>query len=183
MWSNSQFPRRVGGRLLAGLCLALAPGCSSAPSLQLGEVEGAVTSADGKPLQWVRVAFYPDAGAAGPESFAYTDAAGHYRLKTEAGEPGALVGAPRVCLVDKAASGDPTGGRVPREFASVAATPLHGIEVRAGHQTHNFTVPRKSSGAAGPVLPPLPPGVKLPPEVEKKLKEAGVKTPTGKSSR
>ncbi|MDY3553301.1 DUF4198 domain-containing protein [Gemmata sp. JC717] len=64
-------------------------------------VEGVVLK-DGKPLDNVKVEFHPDreSGVVGPRSIGLTDASGRFRLQTDAGEDGAVVGAHRVILVD-----------------------------------------------------------------------------------
>lgn len=64
-------------------------------------VEGVVLK-DGKPMDNMKVEFYPDreSGVIGPRSFGVTDAHGRFRLQTDAGENGAVVGKHRVVLVD-----------------------------------------------------------------------------------
>jgi hypothetical protein len=64
-------------------------------------VEGVVLK-NGKPMDNMKVEFYPDreSGVIGPRSFGVTDAHGRFRLQTDAGADGAVVGKHRVVLVD-----------------------------------------------------------------------------------
>jgi hypothetical protein len=147
--------------LFALACFALA-GCGGPPR---AEVEGVVTL-DGRPLPNVEVIFLPDPelGSTGPRAAALTDAQGHYRLHSDRGQDGAVVGKYRVLIVDNAArqraprppqaSGaepppsaftlPPQGGkkasRVPVRYGSATATPLRSIEVKRGPQRHDFKV-------------------------------------------
>jgi hypothetical protein len=110
------------------------------------QVDG-VVSKDGQPLPHIGVIFYPDheTGTKGPESRGFTDQAGRYRLGTYTDADGAVPGKHRVCLVDMRGRKQPNRSaersRVPLQYASVGTTPLRGIEVKAGRQTHNFEIP------------------------------------------
>jgi hypothetical protein len=96
--------RRLG--LLA--IVATAAGCSS--SYPLAPVSGVVTL-DGKPLAEARVAFQPRSPAgqanAGPGSYAKTDDAGRYRLKTITGVDGAVVAVHDVSISTFQGKADP----------------------------------------------------------------------------
>jgi hypothetical protein len=63
-------------------------------------VEGTVTK-DGRPLPGVEVVFLADsdAGTMGPRSAGRTDEAGRYRLRTDDGEDGVVVGKHRVLIL------------------------------------------------------------------------------------
>ena len=89
------------GLMLAALTAVA--GCQRQPSFHFAPVEGTVTKG-GKPLTGVIVVFWSDAGGhtTGPCSAGLTDAAGHYRLHTEQGDDGAVVGRHRVCIVESA---------------------------------------------------------------------------------
>jgi hypothetical protein len=89
--------------LLCGL-LALAvaaEGCQRGPTWNLAPVEGTVTK-DGRPLPHIEVVFLTDidAGTQGPKASSFTDEAGHYRLRTDNGDDGAVAGKYRVVLFD-----------------------------------------------------------------------------------
>jgi hypothetical protein len=156
-------------RRRSALTLALVSGISGCGSTAtLGEVDG-VVSRGGKPLANVKVVFYPDleAGGKGSPSVAYTDSAGHYRLSTNSGTTGAVVGMHRVCLFDlKAMDGpanekkkriqggvivpsaqqpliEPPVSRVPPEYSAASDTPLRNIEVKPGKQTIDLPLPRQ----------------------------------------
>jgi len=62
-------------------------------------VEGTVTK-DGLPLRGIEVVFLPDADTVGPRASGLTDEAGHYRLRTDNGDDGAVVGKHRVLIRD-----------------------------------------------------------------------------------
>jgi hypothetical protein len=158
--------RRCPGRILCPFSLLLwfafmtAPGCSRGP--QFAAVEGKVT-VDGRPLKDVEVLFLPDpdTGTVGPASTSYTDEHGHYRLRTNKGRGGAVVGTHRVCLRDlttlplpplvndpeaePARAGAPRGkppgpklSRVPVAYNSAQETPLRAVQVKPGEQTLDF---------------------------------------------
>jgi hypothetical protein len=108
-----------------------------------GRVEGVVTL-DGEPLGTVEVAFLPDPtlGTRGATANCYTDAQGHYALRTEKEDhDGALVGHHRVIVVDIAAlpspGGKPGKNRVPADYSDPFRTPLR-VKVRPGPQTVNL---------------------------------------------
>jgi hypothetical protein len=80
--------------------LTVAAGCKPGPRFTFAPVEGTVTKG-GKPLSDVLVIFYCDADTPGPRSVSEpTDAEGHFRMHTDAGDDGAVVGRHRVCVVD-----------------------------------------------------------------------------------
>jgi hypothetical protein len=68
-------------------------------------VEGIVTK-DGIPLSGIEVVFLADsdAGTVGPRAAGRTDETGHYRLRTDEGEDGAVVGKHRVVIRDREAA-------------------------------------------------------------------------------
>jgi hypothetical protein len=118
--------------LLAGVALA---GCG--PRVKLVPVEGTV-KINGKPAANISIQFMPDAmqGGKGPTSFGTTDAAGKFRLQTNDGQEGAVVGPHRVVLTDLDEERPPQGREAkkrPRllpEYA-VATTGLP-VEVKEG---------------------------------------------------
>lgn len=145
--------------LILGLLLAAVAataGCQHEPPSQFAPVEGTVTKG-GKPLAGVVVVFWPDAGAAttGPCSSGPTDDAGRYRLHTEQGDAGAVVGRHRVCIVDSRLVLSRLGrtfdrGRLPKDvstpappvpprYADPKETPLR-AEVRPGEQVLDLEV-------------------------------------------
>src|SRR5262245_53270759 len=83
------------------IVFALLAGCGQ--RAQLGTVEGTVR-AGGKPLAGVVVRFHPEAkgASAAVRSVAQSDADGRYRLQTEDGQSGAVVGKHRVTVEDLA---------------------------------------------------------------------------------
>jgi hypothetical protein len=78
---------------------AAAEGCQRGPRWNLAPVEGTVTKG-GRPLPHIEVVFVTDldAGTQGPKASSFTDEAGHYRLQTDNGDDGAVVGKHRVLL-------------------------------------------------------------------------------------
>src|SRR5262245_56786821 len=99
-WS---MPRNISPVVL--FCV-LAVGCNRGPTWNLASVDGTVTT-DGSPLHGLQVVFMADfdAGMQGPRSTGTTDEAGHYRLRTDNGDEGAVVGKHRVLLLDFEAEG------------------------------------------------------------------------------
>lgn len=84
----------VGGSLISlGACRS--------ETFPMVPVEGVLTKG-GKPMDNVKVEYYTDreSGTIGPRSFGVTDAEGRFRLDTDAGESGAVVGKHRVVLTD-----------------------------------------------------------------------------------
>jgi len=94
----SRLRRICGGGLLAAACGAW--GCGP-PAVRLVPVEGVVTIA-GAPAADVAIQFLPDPveGRPSPTSFATSDSAGRFRLRTQDGHDGALAGGHTVLLVD-----------------------------------------------------------------------------------
>jgi hypothetical protein len=100
-------------------------------------VEGTVTK-DGRPLANVRVVFLADTGSVGPRAAGLTDKAGHYRLRTDYGEDGAVVGKHRVVILDRTT---PRMGAVHlSDYGRFPQTPLR-AEVHPGRQTLDFDLP------------------------------------------
>jgi hypothetical protein len=91
--------------LLCGLLTlaAAVEGCQRGPRWNLVPVEGTVTKG-GRPLADIQVTFWADseAGTQGPRSSGTTDEAGHYRLRTDNGDDGAVLGKHRVLILDPA---------------------------------------------------------------------------------
>jgi hypothetical protein len=89
--------------LLCGLLVltAAAGGCQRRPAWKLASVEGTVTKG-GRPLRGIEVVFVTDldAGTQGPRASGTTDEAGHYHLRTDNGNDGAVVGKHRVLVID-----------------------------------------------------------------------------------
>jgi hypothetical protein len=153
--------------LFCGLLTLAAGGCQRGPTWDLVLVEGTVTK-DGRPLRGVKVVFLPDtdAGATGPRSSGRTDAAGHYRLRTDNGEDGVVTGKHRVLTLDpqspkggkmessvgksqlperakRLLEQQKTAGNAPRvspSYAQFKETPLR-AEVQPGPQTFDFDLP------------------------------------------
>ena len=97
-------PRSISRVVLFGGLLLLATvagGYQRGPTWNLAPVEGTV-SKDGHPLANIQVVFLTDveAGTQGPRASGFTDEAGRYRLRTDNGSDGAVVGKHRVCLID-----------------------------------------------------------------------------------
>jgi hypothetical protein len=147
-------------RFLSGVfllaTLAAAFGCQREPPRQFAPVEGTVTKG-GKPLANVVVVFWgdPESGTLALLSSGATDAAGHYRLHTDQGDDGAVVGRHRVCIVEggifrqgfRAPNGErhsrpnelPTPSQVPPSYANKNQTILR-AEVCPGEQVINLEV-------------------------------------------
>jgi hypothetical protein len=91
-------PRTVAATGLALVAVVLG-GCSS--EVKVVPAEG-VLKIGGKPAPNVSVQFLPDVtkGAAGPTSYAMTDAEGRFKLKTQDGRDGAVPGPHTVILAD-----------------------------------------------------------------------------------
>jgi hypothetical protein len=97
-------PRSISRMVLwCGLLIlaAAAGGCQRGPTWDLAPVEGTITQA-GQPLAGIQVTFWADieGGTQGPRTSSFTDAAGHYELRTDTGERGTAIGRYHVCLVD-----------------------------------------------------------------------------------
>jgi hypothetical protein len=93
--------------LLCGLLalIAEAAGCQRGSTWNRVPVEGTLTKG-GRPLRGIQVVFLADAdaGTQGPRASGTTDEAGHYRLRTDNGEDGAVVGKYRVLVLDVGAA-------------------------------------------------------------------------------
>ncbi len=85
--------------LLLGAFLVTTSGCE--PRFNFVSVTGTVTKG-GRPLRGIEVVFLADPAAStvGPRATGATDEAGHYRLKTDKGDDGAVAGKHVVVLVD-----------------------------------------------------------------------------------
>src|SRR4051812_30629617 len=85
-------------------------GCGSAVPLQLASAEGLVTI-HGKPAPNVMVQFMPqvEKGAPGPTSTGVTDENGKFKLVSQDGKDGVLVGKCKVVLADLDESRPPQG--------------------------------------------------------------------------
>lgn len=148
---------------------AASAGCQRKSVWNLAPVEGTVTK-NGRPLSGIQVVFMADinAGTQGPKTSGFTDDSGHYRLRTDNGDDGAVVGKQRVLIhgLDvrmKQKKGSrlgrsPKQGKHPlpkelellRELSKSAAvpprygrfdqTPLR-VEVHPGPQTLDFDIP------------------------------------------
>jgi hypothetical protein len=138
--------------------LAAAAGCQSKSPYAFAPVEGTVRKG-GQPLSGVVVVFWgdADAGTTGPLSSGPTDPTGHYRLHTEQGVDGALVGKHKVCIIETCVLVDrilsrgsakkdmlkgmvPTGPPVvPQNYAVKESTPLR-ADVQPGEQVIDFEV-------------------------------------------
>src|SRR5262245_51469786 len=93
-----------GGRVVLVCSLlalgALSGGCHRSQAWNLAPVEGTVTKG-GRPLQGVEVVFLADSDAdtMGPRAAGRTDEAGRYRLRSDIGEDGVVVGKYRVLIL------------------------------------------------------------------------------------
>jgi hypothetical protein len=128
-------------------------GCSSQYSF--GPVEGRITR-DGQPLSNFQVVFFPQGPNSGPRSTGFTDEDGHYRLQTDTGIAGAVVGPHRVCVIPPTPQPpeQPEGVRprpsqqplppakmpVPGKYMRPFETPLS-ADVGAAPQTLDFEIP------------------------------------------
>jgi hypothetical protein len=143
---------------------AVASGCQRKPTWNLAPVEGTVTK-DGHPLANIEVIFRPDleTGTQGPRASGTTDEAGHYRLRTDNGDEGAVTGKHRVLLQDLKARKErmgratsklqpkdiaplpsanakrPEEQRVPPRYGHFNETPLR-VEVHPGPQVIDLDV-------------------------------------------
>ena len=145
--------------LLCGLLVlaAGAGGCQREPTWNLAPVEGTVTK-DGRPLANIQVVFLADvdAGTQGPRTRGITDEAGHYRLRTDNGDDGAVPGKHRVVLLDpearkgrmgrapqepqpKEAEKAKDAPRLPPRYGNFSETPLR-VEVRPEPQVIDLDV-------------------------------------------
>ena len=99
---------------LLGLVVLLAAGCGGEKERVI-PAEG-VVKIGGKPAANIVVQFMPDtrAGGKGPSSSATTDAEGKFRLTTQDGRDGAVVGRHMVVLVD-AEEERPRQGEAPKK--------------------------------------------------------------------
>jgi hypothetical protein len=157
--------RRCSFSIFCGLWVLVAVGCQRGQTWNLASVEGTVTKS-GRPLANIEVIFLIDpAGVAvGPRSTGRTDESGHYRLRTDNGEEGAVIGKHRVLVFDLKVSkqwmGRTTRGplspeyakrlqdelrttkgepRVPPSYKLFNGTPLR-VEVRTEAQVINLEV-------------------------------------------
>lgn len=87
---------KFAGFLFCALTLGFITGCGD--GVKLAPVTGKITADDGKPLGKIMIEFYPTAG--GPRSFGESDAEGKYKLTTDDGRDGAVVGSHSVVLRD-----------------------------------------------------------------------------------
>jgi hypothetical protein len=80
---------------------AASEGCQRKSAWNLVPVEGTVTK-NGRSLAGMQVVFMADvdAGTQGPKTSGVTDESGHYRLRTDNGDDGAVVGKHRVLIHD-----------------------------------------------------------------------------------
>src|SRR5262245_1189813 len=86
--------------LFFGAFAVTAAGCGRA-EFTFYPVEGTVTKG-GRPLHNVEVVFLadPDAGTVGPRASGITDETGHYRLRSERGDDGAVAGKHLILIRD-----------------------------------------------------------------------------------
>jgi len=102
-----------------GLTAVLVAVAGCGDSVTLVPAEGVVTI-NGTPAPNISIQFMPDslAGGAGPTSFAVTDAAGKFSLKTNDGRDGAVPGTHVVVLSDVDEERPAQGQRSKRRFSS-----------------------------------------------------------------
>jgi hypothetical protein len=91
----------------------------------------------------IRVVFLADvdAGTQGPRASGTTDETGHYRLRTDNGDDGAVVGQHRIRVVDQQAKNAmPAVKRhVPPQYGRFNETPLR-VEVQPGPQVIDLDI-------------------------------------------
>jgi len=127
---------RIFARAAACL-LAAAAGVAGCSKSQVGLVDG-VVKLDGKPLSEATVMFQPDNGRT---SVGETDASGHFSLRFNRDEPGAVIGRHTVSVetyrirVDDQGNPVETKETVPAKFNRESELVR---EVVAGKQTLNF---------------------------------------------
>jgi hypothetical protein len=117
--ANAGHPRIV---LLAIGALVLA-GCGDSAPYDLAPVSGTVTL-DGKPIPYTQIIFVPKGSAdnpnPGPSSLAFCDDSGKFMLKTDRGDPGAVVGIHTVQIYahgpPRSTAGDTDVGPPPKEM-------------------------------------------------------------------
>lgn len=140
---------RVVSRLFPGLCLiavlVAAAGCGG-ESVKIVPAEG-VLKIGGRPAANVLVQFMPDvrASSKGPTSTATTDERGVFRLQTQDGTDGAVVGTHMVVLVDLDEERAPQGreakkGRLDGKYNAPTASNLTAT-VSEGGGTITIDVP------------------------------------------
>jgi hypothetical protein len=92
--------------LFVGALVATASGCE--PKFTFVPVEGTVTK-NGRPLANVEVVFLadPNTDTLGPRATGRTDATGHYRMRTDRGDDGAVPGTHRVLVINLDVTNNP----------------------------------------------------------------------------
>jgi hypothetical protein len=130
----------------AAALLLLAAGC--APKVEYAPVQGTVTL-DGEPLAGVSVWFFPEkeGGQDLPHATGTTDESGVYRLTSNNGKPGGVVGKHRVVVnwplrergTDDRSNPPPT---LPPRYTQAADTPFV-VEVKPGGQTIDLALKGK----------------------------------------
>jgi hypothetical protein len=135
--ATTKLARAAAGPLGAAVLLAVA-GCNA--QLAYAPVEGKVTLG-GKPLAGVKVWFYPMTEGNNNLPFAtgLTDSAGVYKLTSNNGQDGALVGNHRVVVDwpprerndDRSKPPPPQGPPIPVPYTQASVSPLV-FEVKAG---------------------------------------------------
>lgn len=138
---------RHGAAVIGSLIFTLATVGCSGDSARLVPTEGIVLI-DGKPAANIAVQFMPDVvkGGKGPTSFGTTDAEGRFRLQTNDGQSGAVVGPHLVTLVDQEEERTPQGSTTtklprldPRLTMSTSGLP---VEVTGANQPIKLEVAR-----------------------------------------
>ena len=140
----------IAGRpTVTALVLLACAGCGS--DVSPVPVRGTITL-DGSPLKGVQILFDPivTAGAVTPpRSRALADDQGHYALKCDTGQSGAVPGKHRVTVMYMMSSHDQatalkSGVRpIPAKYSAAALTPLQ-IEVNSGQDTYDLHLKSKS---------------------------------------
>jgi hypothetical protein len=126
--------------LFVGALVATASGCG--PKFTFVPVEGTVTK-NGRPLANVEVVFLadPNTDTLGPRATGRTDATGHYRMRTDRGDDGAVPGTHRVLVLDLDAAKNPAAApRVPPNYGSIPDTPLR-AKVSSEPLVFDITIP------------------------------------------
>ncbi len=146
--NRKAFVGRPATAALVALALLACAGCGSA--VHPVPVQGTITL-DGSPLKGVQVLFDPVVGAGAttpPRSRAVSDDQGHYALKCDTGQDGAVPGKHRVTVMYAMSSHDQEtalkSGKppVPAKYTAAALTPLQ-IEVTPGQDTYDLQLKSK----------------------------------------
>jgi hypothetical protein len=142
------FSFRAGRLIVVALALAAFACAGKAKQWTFNDVVEGTVTLDGAPVGNVLVQFVPnlDPTLQAPQSSAYTDEKGHYRLTCDNKRAGAVIGRHDV-LVFAGRSEDPAAKRpppIPTAYTSATRTPLH-VEVTADQHTYDLKLNRSAT--------------------------------------